>query len=271
MMADVWVSLAGRRWWALPAVAVATTLLALLSLRAMALPHGSPSMNQWDVFLGVWDAPLMAAVVIPVTFFSLIVDLISPTFAERNGYFTLGRTHTRWQWWMHKVAVLGILTGIFVGILWLMVVLVSAATVPWAMPWSRLAAATQMHFPGGLSSAQLRQPPPMIMALITLLVAAGLYAWGLVVIVVGWIARKAIWGWVAGAVLGMLSYGLWMVHGAATWWVWAPLLQLLLSVHRGFGASGPAGPPLWVSFAIDGIVWAAAVGVGFAVLRRRVL
>ena len=271
MMVDVWMALTRRRWWAVPGIAVATTLMALLSLDSMALPHSHAVINQWDVFLGVWDAPLMVAVIMPITFFSLIADLISPTMVERNGYFVMGRAHTRWQWWIHKVGALGVLTGIFVGLLWLGIALISIVTVRWTMAWSYLASATQMHYPGGLSPVQLTQPPPQIMALITVLVAAGLYAWGLVVVVVGWITRKAIWGWVTGVILGMFSYGLWMVHGTAAMWVWAPLLQLLLNVHQGFHASMPAGPLLWQSFVVDGVGWVIAAALGFVVLRRRVL
>lgn len=271
MMADVWVALTRRRWWAVPGIAVMTTLLALMSLNSMVLPYRHGGINQWDVFLGVWDAPLMVAVIMPITFFSLIVDLISPTMAEHNGYFLMSRASTRWRWWVRKIGSLGVLTVVFVGLLWLGIALISVATVRWAMPWSDLASATQMRYPGGLSSAQLTQPPPEIMALMTLLVAAGLYAWGLGVLVIGWITRKAIWGWMVGAVLGMLSYGLWMVHGTEGWWVWAPLLQLLLSIHQGFHASVAVGPPLWQSFIVDGVVWVTAATLGFAVLRRRVL
>ncbi len=150
--------------------------------------------------------------------------------------------------------------------------LVSWVTVPWALIWSRWAAATMMDYPGGLSPVQLRQPPPLIMGVMTLLIGGGLYAWGLVVFVVGWITRHAIWGWIIGAVLAMASYGLWMVHGGGTLWAWAPMNQLLLSVHQGFRPSdAPGMPGVGVSLGIDGVIGILAVIGGFIVLRRRVL
>ncbi|AEJ40327.1 hypothetical protein TPY_2159 [Sulfobacillus acidophilus TPY] len=229
-------------------------------------------MNQWDVLLGVFDAPFIAVVVLPVSYFSLTVDMLSPTFTERGGYFALGRHATRWQWWVRKMLALGILTIIFVGVLWATAIVVSGMTVPWGFTWSRFAAATGIHYPGGLSPGPLRQPPWLIMADMTLLLSVGLYAWGLVVLVVGWVTRHAIWGWVMGAVLAMVSYGLWMVHGGTPGWAWAPMNQLLLSTHRGFRVSDPPGTPtVWGSLITEMGVGMVAVVVGFAVFRRRVL
>lgn len=270
MMPEVLGALTRRRWGGLPILAVAVTLLALDGL--LVLPHAGGNVNQWDVFLGVFDDPLVAAVIVPIAFFSLTIDLAPSTFAEQAGYFALGRQGTRWRWWVNKVTALGLLTGIFIGIVWLTAMLVSWVAVPWALTWSRWAAATTMHYPGGLSPAQLRQPPPLIMGMMTLLVSGGLYAWGLVVLVVGWITQQAIWGWVTGAVLAMASYGLWMVHGSGTLWAWAPMNQLLLSVHRGFRPSeAPGLPSVGLSLLIDVFIGTLAIIVGFIVFRRRIL
>lgn len=269
MIGDVLAALTRRRWLSLPIIAVATTLLSLSGLNT--LPHAQGNLNEWDVFLGVWDTPLAVAAILPITFFSLTVDLMTPTFADHSGYYSLGRYASRWRWWIRKVAVLGLLTLVFVSVFWLIVLIVSRVGVPWAWTWSRVAIGYRMHYPGGLSPVQLTQPPPLVMGIATLLVGVGLYAWSLCVLVVGWITTKPIWGWVTGAVLAMLSYGLWMVHPAGLSWSWAPLLQLLLSVHQGYSVAVSRGLPVWGALLMDVVVMAGSIVIGFAVLRRRIL
>ncbi len=95
--------------------------------------------------------------------------------------------------------------------------------------------------------------------------------WGLCVLIVGWVTAKPIWGWITGAVLAMLSYGLCMVHPVGSSWSWAPLLQLLLSVHEGYSMALIRGLPVWGALLMEDLVIVGATAVGFAVLRRRVL
>jgi hypothetical protein len=98
MMPEVLVALTRRRWWMVPILAAAVTLWAVGGL--VMLPHAAGNVNQWDVFLGVFDAPLVVTVIVPIAFFSLTDRSCPVNICGTCGLFCLGPSG-------HPMAVVG--------------------------------------------------------------------------------------------------------------------------------------------------------------------
>lgn len=255
---EVLTSLSHRRWMAVLPFAL---LLAALVLGDLAASRwGLRVANQWDVLLGVFNARFTAVILLPAVFLALVADIFTHDMEGRISLL-LPRLPSRAAWWWGKVGAIGVLSFVYTGAMFLCVGLLSALAVPLELSWSRLVLLSSWAYPGGLPLEHLSTPPPVIMLKIFGLIWLGLFGVGTVVATIGFITRRAIIGWIVGAVAALVSYG--------TWSAWGPTLQLLLSAHKEFNGGVPGSPTLWWSVFLDGAMLTVSALAGYCFALRR--
>lgn len=255
---EILVCFSRRRWVVVPLFALALAALVLADIGTG--KWGLQPANQWDILLGVFNSRFTVVVLLPVVFLALVADSVTSDL-EGRAYLTLVRLPPRAVWWWSKVGVMGAASLVYVSVMFLCVGIVSALAVPLQWSWSRLVLLSGWAYPGGLPLSLLHTPPPVIMLKIFGLIWFGLFGVGTVVATMGFITRRAITGWIVGAVAALVSYG--------TWSAWGPTLQLLLSAHKEFSGGVPGSPTLWWSVFLDGAMLSASALMGYwSTLRR---
>lgn len=143
----VWNLRTSIRWWWAPST---IALFALVGFYGVARLNSVAEMTQlrpavWDGFFLSFSGPPIGGTMldgliwlVPQIFlFYLVGDSVSGELAER-GESVLPAIGSRWLWWMGKVSSLAISVFAYFTVGFLVVLAISAKSLPWSLGWSRL-------------------------------------------------------------------------------------------------------------------------------------
>jgi len=226
----------------------------------MGLP--TQSTNAWDLLFLVFGNQFNVYFALGLLYLYLVCDLLP----EPNlGQLVLLRLRSRKTWWAGKLATLLLLTVVYV----LGSALILAALAGLALPWQAGYSQQAQYLPETVNLPmeffrRVDPPPPLIfLAQELALLALGLFAFGLVMLMVNQLAGRYYFGLLAGCVAlfgGMVSIYL---SGPPPWAAWLPgyhLTYLGMLPNRMF--------PLAYSF-LYWAVWVAVLGLAGLVISRR--
>ena len=253
-----------RKRWLLPIPLL--LFLAYRSINYLTIPGAGGAMqatNTWDVLFLVFGNRWTVYFALGLLYLYLVCDLLP----EPNlGQLVLIRLRSRKAWWIGKLLTLLILTMVYVLVSVVILAACGAAVLPFEVGYSNQArfmpetVNLPMQFFRGI------QPPlPWVfLAQELALLSLGLFAFGLVMMVVNQVTRRFYFGLLAGCLVlfgGLVSISL---SGPPVWAAWLP------GAHLTYFASIPNRTiPLEYSFLYWG-VWIVIFGlVGLAISRRQ--
>ncbi|MFX4303671.1 hypothetical protein ACOJUR_15620 [Alicyclobacillus tolerans] len=219
-----------KNWLTVPVLSIIIALSEVLSMSH--LPVSRIDFNEWDILINSFDSPLLVSIIYPILFFSLTVDVLTDEFAENWQCGMIMKYSSRINWILNKIFTTVILVLVYIMIFLFFILTISALFVPWEPGWSKASYALDTLSTGGLSASIFNFPPYVIILKIIILLFVGLFVWSSFVTIIGSFFRKAFVGWLVGASICMISYGIWMTHSNMS--MYAPTLQMLLKVHSGF-------------------------------------
>ncbi|RDV82059.1 hypothetical protein DXX99_08380 [Ammonifex thiophilus] len=185
------------------------------------------------------NQPFLVMIIYPALFLALVSDSASSELESNWFYLTAGRISSRVLWCWSKNGAVALLAVFFTALLFLGFGVLGGLATSFGGSWSRLVYLSGWKYPGGLPLSCLAIPPPLVALRIFLLLSVGLAALGAVALNLALVARRAFWGWAAGVVLCLLSYGAWhQLHHPLSFLL--PSLHLLLAAHRECNPSMPS-------------------------------
>jgi hypothetical protein len=254
-----------RKRWLLPIPLVmflAYRGINYLTLSGDLMPE-MQAVNAWDLLLVTFGNKFNIYFVFGLLFLYLVSDLLPETDL---GQLMLFRLKSRTAWWLGKTLTLLILTLIFVlGSAGLLAGFASLA-LPWEAGYSQQATAFpfSVNLPMMYSDSELLAPPFVFLSQELALLALGLFAFGLLMLVVNQLTGRYYYGLLSGGVILFASYVGTALSGPPPWAKWLPgshLTYLSILPVRFF--------PLWYSF----VYWAVWILifwlVGFFISRRQ--
>lgn len=253
-----------RRRWFLPVpVSLFLAYLVINDIHVSDLNYSLQS-NTWDVLFKVFGSTGYLFFVFLPLFIYLISDLMpEPPFAQA----VLPRLGSRRLWWLGKILTLTLAVLLFLAMLIGSVAAVARFVLPWQTDWSVMA-----RYPFGPSGpdAVFAASPLLAFGQLVLLSVLGLLSIGLLMMIVAQIARRSIFGFLAGAVV--------VLSGLVAWkgGVEPPYTLLFIGDHffsnARFLAHHRLGNAVAVPIPLSVLYWIAWIMVlgilGFRMSRR---
>lgn len=255
-----------RRWIAVPIFAAGMALLVVGEFAGSA--WGLGPANQWDIMLAIFNDPFKVALLFPVLFFTMTVDVFTEEL-DGWGYLVWNRGQSRRAWWWSKIGTIGLAAFLYTSITVLVVLLVGGLAAGMEATWSQLVFLSGWSYPGGMGIQHVGIPPFLVMLQLWLLLTWGLFALGTAVAVFAWVFRHTGAAWILGALMSILSYAVWNESLPFELAPWAPTLQLLLMAHAGFNSGVPANFTIGWSLIADTLLLGAAASAGLATALKR--
>ena len=232
-----------------------------LTMTGMGLP--TQSTNAWDLLFLVFGNRFNVYFALGLLYLYLVCDLLpEPNLSQ----LVLLRLRSRKAWWAGKVTTLLLLTLVYVLGSAAVLAALAGLVLPWQAGYSQQAQYMPETINLPMEFFRRFQPPapPIFLAQELALLALGLFAFGLVMMVVNQLTGRYYFGLLAGCVAlfgGMVSI---MLSGPPPWTVWLPgyhLTYLGMLPNRMF--------PLEYSF-LYWSGWIATFGlVGLVISRRQ--
>ena len=227
------------------------------------LPSVISSVNVWDLLLVTFGNKFNVYFVFGLLFLYLVSELLPETDL---GQLMLFRLKSRTAWWLGKTLTLFILTLVFVlGSAGLLAGLASMA-LPWEAGYSQQATLRpdSVNLPASYYTTEPLAPPFVFLSQELILLALGLFAFGLLMLVVNQLTGRYYYGMLSGGVVLFASYMGTGLSGPPPWAKWLP------GSHLTYLSILPVRTiPLWHSF----VYWAAWILVfwlvGFVISRRK--
>lgn len=227
------------RWWFVFPISIGSTYLLLSNMLTRASQQAL-QLNVWDGLFIFADVFLVIYVLTPFYLY-LVSDLVAESWFTEA---VVRRLQSRRQWWIGKVATLGVLTGMYVSVLAGVTGAIVSLVLPWQNQWSQhtVQQPQEMYLP----SAALTFPPVHAFSLLLLLLALGWFSLGLMVLVGGRLLGNARWGFGIGLLI-TLSNAI-VLHT----FIPPPYSNIfinhhLLFIYHAFGDSTSAYPSLALS------------------------
>lgn len=199
-------------------------------------------VNAWDLLLLTFGNRLNVYFVFGLLFLYLVSDLLPET---NLGQLVLFRLKSRTTWWLGKTLTLLILTLVFVlGSAGLLVGFASLA-LPWEAGYSQQATFTPetVNLPMNYYNTESLPSPFVFFSQELALLALGLFAFGLLMLVINQLTGRYYYGLVAGGVVLFGSLVSTYLSGPPPWVKWLP------GTHLTYLAMLPVRTtPLWQSF-----------------------
>ena len=254
-----------RKRWLLPIPLL--TFLAYRGINYLTTAGTLPSMmspvNAWDLLLVTFGNNFNVYFVFGLLFLYLVSDLLPET---NLGQLVLFRLKSRTAWWTGKTLTLLVLTLVFVlGSAGLLAGLASLA-LPWEAGYSEQATLRpdSVNLPAGYYTAGPLAPPFVFLSQELVLLALGLFAFGLLMLVVNQVTGRYYYGLLAGGLVLFGSYQGISLSGPPSWAKWLPGYHLTYMTFIPMRTI-----PLWHSFVYWGVWILAFWLVGFFISRRQ--
>ncbi|MBG0785510.1 MAG: hypothetical protein H0S79_10440 [Anaerolineaceae bacterium] len=254
-----------RKRWLLP-----IPLLTFLAYRGInyltaagTLPSMTSPVNAWDLLLVTFGNNFNVYFVFGLLFLYLVSDLLPET---NLGQLVLFRLKSRTAWWLGKTLTLLVLTLVFVlGSAGLLAGLASLA-LPWEAGYSEQATLRpdSVNLPAGYYTAGPLVPPFVFLFQELVLLALGLFAFGLLMLVVNQVTGRYYYGLLAGGLVLFGSYQGISLSGPPSWAKWLPGYHLTYMTFIPMRTI-----PLWHSFVYWGVWILLFWLVGFFISRRQ--
>mgnify|MGYP001773542108 CR=1 FL=1 len=192
------------RWWLVVPISIVTTYLLLGSMLALAAQRALP-LNIWDALFNVFGNQYLLFFCLTPLYLYLVSDLATDSrFSEA----LLLRLGSRRAWWIGKVATLGIVTGIYLGVLVAVAMSMASFVLPWESGWS--AKTVQYPIETYLPPEALTFAPGAAFGMLVVLLGLGWFCLGLAVVVGGRVFGSARWGFMIGLLINMSA--IFLVH-----------------------------------------------------------
>lgn len=220
-------------------------------------------VNAWDLLLLTFGNRLNVYFVFGLLFLYLVSDLLPET---NLGQLVLFRLKSRTAWWLGKTLTLLILTLVLVlGSAGLLTGFASLA-LPWEAGYSQQATLRpeSVNLPMGYYTTEPLAPPFVFLSQELALLVLGLFAFGLLMLVVNQLTGRYYYGLLAGGVVLFGSLVSTYLSGPPPWVKWLP------GTHLTYLAMLPVRRiPLWHSF-VYWVVWILVFWlVGLFISRRQ--
>lgn len=255
---NVYWLLSLKRWYAVPAIGMVLTVVAVFSTRMISADIIHAPLNQWDVLLAIFDNKFEVGIVLPSMFCFFTVNLIR----DRNHDFddiVLLRCRSAGHWLMGKFVMIAMSAVIFSLTLFMTCFVLSFVASRRSMMWSQGDAKVHFLLPFGLAPQDLHMAPAVACAMMVILIMIGLSVIGSVAATIAYIAPISGLGIVVGIAVSVWS----------TAWPtavrWLPTLQMELNFHQRFSPQLQAGlPTLWWTGIYMGTLFLLTSGGAFA-------
>lgn len=220
-------------------------------------------VNAWDLLLLTFGNRLNVYFVFGLLFLYLVSDLLPET---NLGQLVLFRLKSRTAWWLGKTLTLLILTLVLVlGSAGLLTGFASLA-LPWEAGYSQQATLMpeSVNLPMGYYTTEPLAPPFVFLSQELALLVLGLFAFGLLMLVVNQLTGRYYYGLLAGGVVLFGSLVSTYLSGPPPWVKWLP------GTHLTYLAMLPVRTiPLWFSFTYWGVWILIFWLVGLFISRRQ--
>lgn len=129
-------------------------------------------------------------------------------------------------WWWSHVAVLGLVTGVYLGLVVGTVGITAVSLLPWQNGWSKTAVLSpdQIYLP----SILIHTPPLLVLGQLLLLLFMGCFALGSIVLLSNQLLHRLQWGFILGCIINFSSL---VAHRAE---LPAPFSTLFINYHLLF-------------------------------------
>lgn len=245
-----------KRRWLIPIVFITTLVLYYDSIALAAVQQIGVSINAWDVVIGLLNSRLSVHQGLTNLLIFLVSDIA--LFEELDQPILL-KIGSRWRWFQVQAICVTTTVILYIALVIIIILGVTATTVPWSLEWSP-AAASILNRQGLPANAFLALSPLGTSLFMLTLLGLAWIGISVVVSAITLATQKSILGFVTGLILNYSTLIIWLndVH--------SPLLDKFWFHQRMFlwhnEATGTG--PLISSFTQSALYWVIWIAISIA-------